>query len=562
MKATFPRSIGIALVGLFVFTGTAGAGRHGRSHRHRQTHARSALRCSAHTLQMQQRTPSAHAGFAYRSAAPPPVGLAQPAAKGCRLRFAGAAGTVTGSLHMVESGGKRLLVDCGMVQGTEHGKSRWPRQVGTAGRTSPARPGALESGGEALPPEAIAADGALITHAHIDHSGDMPLLVKSGYRGKFHCTPATADLLRCMLPDSARLQQAKARTKTRTAKPGHPPLPPRYSQADVREVLRRLETHPVGEVFCPVPGMKVTFSEAGHIAGAVSPVVTVGQGARQRRIAFSGDLGRRNSLIVNDPVPPSGADYVVMESTYGNRMHGESSDMLAQLRDVVRSTQKRGGKVLIPAFSVHRTPEVLFLLRKLQAEGTLRMPVYVDSPLSSKALAVYRAHPETQRPAMRQGGGAGPYTFSDLRVISARQTSKKLDTLKGPAVIISSAGMANAGRIQRHLTNHAADPRNTIAIVGYMTPGSPGRRIRNGDKVVPLNGHNVKIGAQVTRLSAFSGHADKADLQWWAKSCGSDVKRFFVVHGELEQSRALADALRAEGKQATVPAAGDTFDIN
>ena len=478
-----------------------------------------------------------------RPAAPTrPAPLAAPAAQGCRLRFLGAAGMVTGSMHMLEAGGRRLLVDCGMRQGRDRG------QLGDR---------------VTMPPEAVAADAMVLTHAHVDHSGDIPLLVKSGFRGKIHCTPATADLCRALLEDSARLQQR--RSKAHRGDRRGPPPEPRYTEVDVENALRHLETHRVGEQFCAAPGMTVCFTDAGHIAGAASAVVTTEtRRGQQRRIAFSGDIGRRNSLIVKDPVPPAGGDYVVMESTYGGRSHGPIQNMKQEIWETIRDTQRRGGKVIIPAFSVHRTQQVLFLLSQLNAEGKLRLPVFVDSPLSAKATQTYRRHTECRSPAVsafaRRHGD--PYSFSSLRVISSVEGSKQLNHLRGPAVIVSSAGMANAGRILHHLAHNLGDRRNTVAIVGHMSPGTPGRALRDGQQTVTIHGREIKVNAQVRRLSSFSGHADQNDLLWWARGCGAQVKRFFLVHGEPAQSQGLAEALRREGRQVAMPRRDQVFDLD
>ena len=465
--------------------------------------------------------------------------LAQPArlavAPGCRLRVLGAAGMVTGSMHVLEAGGQRLLVDCGMRQGRDR------RQAGD-------RP---------VPAEAASAGAMLLTHAHVDHSGDIPLLVKNGFRGKIHCTPGTAALCQALLVDSARVQERKAREQQHEARP------PRYTVEEAEQALRQLEVHRVGETFAPLPGMSVQFSHAGHIVGAASALVRVNAGGRSLGVAFSGDIGRRGSLLVKDPQPPRGADYVVMESTYGDRTHAPVGDMKQQLYQTIEETRLRGGKVVIPAFSVHRTQQLIFLLNQLRSEGRMSTPVFVDSPLAGKATLVYRRERDSQSDEVRAFARSHgePYAFPGLRMISSSAESRQLNDLRTPAVIISSAGMANAGRIQHHLANSLGDPRNTVAIVGYMSEGTPGRQLRDGSPYCHLLDRDVAVRAQVKVLSSFSGHADRNDLLSWAVGCGPQVKRFLLVHGEPNQSQGLAAALRQAGRQVTVPTANQVIEL-
>jgi metallo-beta-lactamase family protein len=473
-----------------------------------------------------------------RVAVQAPLPQAQPAAAGCRIRFLGAAGGVTGSMHLLEVNGRRLLVDCGMRQGKDRGQLGDRCQV---------------------PSEAVAADAMLLTHAHVDHSGDIPLLVKNGFRGKIYCTPGTAALCQALLPDSARLQERKSADAARRGQQ----IAPRYSMKDVATALTQLEAHPVGETFSPAPGINVCFSEAGHLLGAASPVVSVSVNGQQRRIAFSGDLGRRQGPLLKDPVPPQGVDYVVMESTYGNRVHGATQDQKAQLLSTIEETRRRGGKVIIPAFSVDRTQQLLVLLKQLQLAG-LNVPVYVDSPLSASVTRLYRehteAHGEKLRAFAREHGD--PFSFPNLKIVGSVEESKDLARLQGPAVIISAPGMANGGRIQHHLINNIGDPRNTVVVVSYMSEGTPGRAIRDGASQVCLLGQQVPIRAQVKVLDSFSGHADKTDLLWWAGSCGRQVKKIFLVHGDPDQTRGLADELTRQGKQVVVPSQGEVRDLD
>lgn len=461
----------------------------------------------------------------------------------CRLKFLGAAGNVTGSMHLLEAQGRKLLVDCGMAQGRD-------RRLPTY---------------RSLPTEATRADAMILTHAHIDHSGNVPLLVKEGFTGDIHCTKATADLCRVMLMDSARIQEKRAKDhnlKNRRL-PGYRPMEPTYTVRDAEAALCRLRPHAYGEEFSPLPGIKACFYDAGHVLGSASVAVDTKINGQQRRIAFSGDIGRRDPKFLKKPQVPGRPDYVVMESTYGDRTHASTNDMKQQLLQTVLETQARGGKVIIPSFAFQRTQEIVYTLNQLYREGRLNIPVYLDSPLGSKLTQVFRRHPMQQGDSVREfsRNHGDPLDFPSLRLVRSTAESRQLNSLRGPAVIIASSGMCTAGRIQHHLRHSLGDSRNTVAVVGYQASGTLGRELVEGSTTVQLHGRARPVRAQVRVLDAFSAHGDKNDLAWWARSCGPQVKQFFLVHGEPDACRALRQSLARQGCNATIPTIEQSVDL-
>ena len=462
------------------------------------------------------------------------------------LTFLGAAQTVTGSMHLLTVGDKRILVDCGLFQGRREESSHKNRHI---------------------PRMAVEADAVLLTHAHIDHSGNLPSLVKQGFSGRIHCTEATADLCQAMLRDAGRIQVNDANwiNRKHADLPHFKPIEPLYDEEDAERALKRLEAHPYEQQFELFPGIEVNYIDAGHVLGSASITVDIKLNGHRRRVAFSGDIGRRNAPILRDPTPPENADYVVMESTYGNRFHAPVEEMGAQLLEAIERTRKRGGKVVIPSFALERTQEIVYALNRLIRSKQLSpIPVYVDSPLAVNVTEIFRRHPSCYDAEAAQFDDAhgDPFGFEMLTMVSSVQESKRLNELSDPAVIISASGMCEAGRILHHLRNTIENPNNTVVIVGYQAPHTLGRRLVERRKRVKIFGVPRDRHAEVIVLNAFSAHADRSELLWWAKSCGRQVRSFYLVHGDPEPCQALAEGLSEQQQRAATPEAGQTHNLD
>lgn len=462
-----------------------------------------------------------------------------------KVRFLGAAQQVTGSMHCVDTPAGRLLVDCGMYQG----------------RRDEAR-----ARNQRLPPEAVAADAVILTHAHIDHSGSLPTLVKAGFRGRIFSTPATRDLCAYMLRDSARIQVQDAEYLNRNFgdEPGWRRVEPIYDEDDACAAMARFSPVPYDQPFSPLPGLTATLVEAGHILGSSQVHLDVPDGATTRRLVFSGDLGRKDLPILRDPAPLDRADYLFMESTYGDRVHAPIADMEDQLAEVVQSTVAKKGKVIVPAFAVGRTQEIIYALHKLFLAGRIPdVPVFVDSPLAVNVTTVFRAHPECYDAETRAFVEAnGPaFTFSTLRYIENKDDSIKLNGLREPAIIVSASGMCESGRILHHLKNNVDDERNTILIVGFMAQHTLGRRLVERRPRVKILGVERDLYARVVVMNGFSAHADKNDLVAYAGGARG-ARRVFLVHGEPEQQAPLIDVLKKQGLAVDNPQRGDQAELD
>lgn len=462
-----------------------------------------------------------------------------------RLHFLGAAQEVTGSAIVLETSQGSLLVDCGLFQG---------------------RRAEEEERNRVLPALAIGADAAILTHAHVDHSGNLPTLVKRGFQGTIHATPATRDVAALMLGDSARIQAADAEYINRTLadQPGFVPVEPLYDEDDVADTLARFVGVPYHRQFWPLPNVLATFLDAGHILGSAQLLLQVQDGADKRRILFTGDLGRPGLPILRDPErPPRPLDHVVMESTYGARLHGPVDQMHDELERVVKETVARGGKVIVPAFALGRTQEILYVLRELQVAGRLpKMPIFVDSPLATSVTAVFRLHPDCfdkRARALLQAEG-DPFGLDGLVYTATREDSMAINELEGPAIVIAGSGMAEAGRVVHHLRRTVEDRRNTIVIVGFMAQHTLGRRLAERRPRVRIFGIERELHAQVEVLDVFSAHADRAGLLAHAEACGP-LRRIFLVHGEPEQQDPLREELERLGRQVTVPKRMETVEL-
>ncbi len=465
--------------------------------------------------------------------------------KTLRISFLGAAQTVTGSMHLLQVGPRRLLIDCGLFQGHRAEARARNRD---------------------LPRKAVQADAVLLTHAHIDHSGNLPTLVRRGFQGAVHATAATVDLCQHMLRDSGRIHEADARwlNKKHHKEPDYEPVEPLYTEEDAVAALDRFTPHAYGESFSPWPEVTVQFIDAGHVLGSASVVVDARLNGHRRRVVLSGDIGRRGLPILRDPTLPEHADYVVMESTYGNRVHAPTLRMDDQLLEAVQAARARGGKIIIPSFALERTQEIVFALNRLIQGGRLSpLPVYVDSPLTVDLTEVFRRREEcydAETAAFDEAHG-DPFGFGLLTMVSSVEESKALNHLQGPAIIISASGMCEGGRVVHHLRNSVEDPKNMVIIVGYQAPHTLGRRLVERRPKVRIFGVERDLLAEVRVLNAFSAHADRDELLWWAEGCGPQVRDYFLVHGDGDQCEALAGHLRQRGRRAHVPAPGETVDL-
>ena len=446
-----------------------------------------------------------------------------PTDRSLRLTICGAGREVTGSCYLVEAGGTRFLVDCGLHQGGDKEEAR---------------------NREPFPFDPRELDFVLLTHAHIDHSGRLPLLTRKGFAGPIFTTAATADLAEIMLLDSAHIQEMEAEWRTRKARrAGRVEQGPLYTQDDAREVARRFRHTPYGEELRPGAGVSVRFLDAGHILGSAIVPVRLESGGQAVSLVFSGDVGRSDQPILRDPEPVERADCLLMEATYGDRLHEGNADPKEELRACLEQARRSGGNIVIPSFAVGRTQELVYLLRELYEERGFTMPVFVDSPLAVAATAVYRRHREgvdAEAEAVLAGGGS-LFDFPKLRYTESADESKALNGREG-VVIISSSGMADAGRIKHHLKHNLWRPEAQVVFVGYQAAGTLGRRLLEGARKVTLFGEEIAVRAQIREVSGFSAHADREELLAWA-SRFSPPGLTLLVHGEPQAAFALAKLL-------------------
>jgi len=467
-----------------------------------------------------------------------------------RVHFWGGARSVTGTMHMLTINGRHVLIDCGLMQGRRKEAFEINRN---------------------LPFQAEDVDAVLLTHAHIDHSGNLPSLVRAGFRGHIYATSATRDLAGLMLLDSAHIQeQDVAYVNKRRLRQGKHPFEPLYTQADVMAVLPLFRSVEYGRSFEVVPGLTVQFIDAGHILGSASLVLDVNENGRSFRLLFSGDIGRKGLPILRDPQTADRVDFLVMESTYGDRFHETPDQAKESLRQAAEATYHRGGKLLIPCFAVGRTQEIVYRLNQLWEEGSLpRMDVFVDSPLAANATEVFRMHPECFDEEildlMLREHDRDPFGFSQLRYVRSVEASKELNTLARPAVIIAASGMCEAGRILHHLKNNIEDPRTMILFVGFQAENTLGRKLLDGQSPVPILGEHFQVRAEVRRADGYSAHADQTELVSWAQRVhrASSLRTIFLVHGEEPSCHALAQVLaaRINGPRIEIPYRGDQFEL-
>jgi metallo-beta-lactamase family protein len=464
-----------------------------------------------------------------------------------KITFDGAAQTVTGSQHLIEVNGKRLLLECGLYQGRR--QESYDRN-------------------QNFPFEAGKIDAVVLSHAHIDHSGNLPNLVKCGYNGPIYATPATAHLANIMLMDSAHIQEEDIKYLNRKRlRRGEPPLEPIYTMEDASHVAQFFHTKDYEQAFEPVAGVQAHYVEAGHILGSAAVVLDIEENGRKQRLWFSGDIGRRNLPLLRDPVLPQGAEVMIMECTYGDRPHDDPQKAFDELREAVGHALGRGGKVIIPAFAVGRTQELVYDLHQMMDKGEIpSVPVFVDSPLAVNVSDIFRKHPECfdqeTRDFIAHDRHKAAIGFDRLTYIRSVEESKALNDRHDPMVIISASGMAETGRILHHLKNNIENARNMILIVSWQAPYTLGRRLADREKQVKIYGEVYERRAEVVTIGGLSSHAGQGFLMEYAQAVKGRVKQIFLVHGEQRAADALREKLGEVGMdQIAYPAWKSSVEI-
>lgn len=443
-----------------------------------------------------------------------------------KIYFNGAAHDVTGSQFVLYVNGQSMMIDCGLYQG----ENAYERNVNF--RFNPQK-----------------LDAAILTHAHIDHSGNLPNLVKSGFEGPIYATPATADLADIMLRDSGNIQEDDAQFLSKKFNEKYEPI---YTAQDAARVKKQFQTQEYKQTFQPVRGVTARLYDAGHILGSASVCLDVEEDGREPyRVWFSGDIGRLDLPLLKDPVLPQDANYLVMEATYGDTIHPEPDEAYAMLRDLVRQTIERGGKVIIPAFAVGRTQELVYNLNRMISAGEIpAVPVFVDSPMAVNATSVFQEHPELfdkETQEFIREGRHPALNFKGLNYVRSVEESKAINYMDQPAIVISASGMLQNGRILHHLRHNISDPRNTILIVGWQAPDTLGRDLINGVKEVTIYGDRYEVEAQVVQISGFSAHAGQDMLMRYALASKSTLRKVILVHAEPQVADVFAQSLKDAG---------------
>ncbi len=446
-----------------------------------------------------------------------------------KIKFLGAAQTVTGSCFVMEANGSRFAVDCGMHQGNSEIEER-NRDISV------------------YDPQHI--DFVLVTHAHIDHSGLLPRMVKFGFKGNIYATPPTRDLLEIMLLDSAHIQVMETTwSNKKSSRHGGTLIEPIYAETDAQNTLPLFRSVEYREPFEPAPGIQVTYRDAGHILGSAFIELNITEGDKVYKLLFSGDLGRPDQLFLNDPSVSMGpVDYLFLESTYGDRNHKNEQNSRAELAEAIAYSYDKGEKVIIPAFAVERSQEVIYSLYLLQKEGKLPkdMPVYLDSPLAIRATEIFRKHPKYFDKATQVlfQSGEDPLQLPNLRFTLRTEQSQAINTTPGPAVVISASGMCNAGRIKHHLRHNLWRTGASIVFVGYQAKGTPGRRLVDGVDKIRILGETVAVNAKIFTINGFSAHAGQSQILQWLKAFKKNGMTVFLVHGELKAQQTLAGLIK------------------
>jgi len=461
-----------------------------------------------------------------------------------RLTFTGAAGGVTGSRHLIELNQQKILLDCGLYQGKR--KDTYERNL-----NFPFDPSSINS--------------LFLSHAHIDHIGNVPNLVKKGFRGDIHCTMATADLVNIMLLDAAHIQESDAEFVSKIRYKHHePPVEPLYTREDIPPVMELLEGHGYNHYF-QVNGVRTVFRDAGHIVGSAITVLELNDNGRHLSLCYTGDLGRPNLPIIRDPYIVADSDILIIESTYGDRLHSDINHVSERLAAIINETMSRGGKIIVPSFALERTQELIFTLHRLKLDRKIPdIPVYVDSPLATDATEIFRLHPECFDEEINEllRTAPDPFGFSHLHYTRSTEESKKINNIDSPMLIIAGSGMAENGRILHHLKNNIGNPLNTVLIVGWQAENTLGRKIQEKFPQVPIFGELYDLNCQVENFDEFSAHADKNDLLNWVEQGKARWQKIFLVHGETSSSAAFAESLKEIGfPEVIVPQTGQSFDI-
>lgn len=466
-----------------------------------------------------------------------------------KLSFHGANRTVTGSKHLIEVNGTRILLDCGLFQG---------RRSETYERNQ----------NFTFDPKTV--DVVVLSHAHIDHSGNLPNLVKYGFKGDIVATPATRDLCAMMLPDSGHIQERDAEfVNKRRRKHGEEPVDPLYTQEDAREAMSYFVTRSYHRPYKIAPGVQVTFIDAGHMLGSASVILDIQdqETKRDMRLVFSGDIGRKGIPIIRDPEIPDAADVLIMESTYGSRLHEDFDDSEKRLEQIVTETYKRGGSLIMPAFAVGRVQQIVYTLHRLVQRGDIpRIPIFVDSPLAVNVTSVFSLHPECYDSEISefvaQIEHGDPFGFRDLTYIRSLEESKQLNFRREPCVIVAASGMMEFGRILHHVRHRIEDPKNTVLITGWQAENTLGRKLIDGQKTVRIFGEDYHPQARIEVLDGFSGHADRDELLTWVEGIQRKPSRIFLVHGEEPEALALKGVIEERfGIKTDVPSGGDEVQI-
>lgn len=463
-----------------------------------------------------------------------------------KITFIGATHEVTGSCYYLEAAGKKFLVDCGMEQGPDYYEN------------------------QEIPVKGSDLDFVLLTHAHMDHSGNLPAIYAKGFQGPVYATQATCHLCDIMLRDSAHIQMFEAEWRNRKGRrQGKPEFIPAYTMEDALGVLQNFVPCPYEKTITPAEGIRVRFVDAGHLLGSASIEVIINEDGKEKKIVFSGDIGNLNQPLIKDPVYLHDADYVVMESTYGDRSHGDRPDYVGLLSEVIQRTFDRGGSVIIPSFAVGRTQEMLYFIRQIKEEGRVHghdnFKVYVDSPLANEATTIFNEHIYDcfdEEAMALVNKGINPLMFPGLKTSITSDDSKAINFDEDCKVIISASGMCDAGRIKHHLKHNLWNPNNTILFVGYQAIGTLGRSLLEGATEVKLFGETVYVGAEICQMPGISGHADVNGLMTWIKSFNQKPTKVFVTHGDDEVTEIFARRLEEElGLDAMAPFSGTVFDL-
>jgi metallo-beta-lactamase family protein len=462
-----------------------------------------------------------------------------------KITFLGAAGTVTGSKYLIEAGGKRLLVDCGLFQGSKELQQRNWNQL-------------------TVDPATI--DWVLLTHAHIDHTGYLPRLVAAGYRGPVYADAATHELCNLLLPDSAHLQEEDAQFSARKGYSSHQQPLPLYTVAQAQQALARFQEIPREDVFTIGPEFSVRTHDAGHILGSTWLELTVTENSKKTLVVFSGDIGRYDQVILKDPEPPTRADFLLCESTYGDREHGTAS-VADELADVINRVAKRGGMVVIPSFAVGRTQTLMYYLRELDAARRIpKLPVYVDSPMAISVTDIYARHHEDHDldfTKFEQQGDRDPLNLHEVHMTRAVEDSKKINDVTSPCIIISASGMATGGRVLHHLAKRLPDSRSAVLLVGYQAAATLGRALQDGAQFVRIHGQEVPVRAEIVVLDQLSAHAGRSELLRWLSGFTAPPRQTFLVHGEPSGLEGLRAGIASRFHwPVVVPAYLQSFDLN